>query len=164
MTTSFTSSETYSVADVETAFRRFRSDMLMIADSTQAITREKAGHYAHDTEYLAKRGFLSAIDVTLLSGGIEKKAARYTVNAGAGGDLECARPGGVLWPRVSDPWLRVVLSYTEAYTPAKKEAVRPHLKIGWVPSDANTSHASLAGGGARNYLSNSYALQRKDFG
>jgi len=96
----YSQTATFSVADVETAFRRFRSDIFMIADSTKAITRQKAEDYAHDAEYLAKHGYLRKIDLTLLNGsGAELRACYYTVNEQAN-DLVSSRPGGVLWPNV----------------------------------------------------------------
>src|SRR5882762_1909165 len=98
----YTATETYSVTDIEATFRRFRSDIFMIADSTKAITRENAEEYAHDAEFLAKHGYLAHVDVTLLSAGVERKAARYTVNEDAG-NLETSRPGGVLWPQMDAP-------------------------------------------------------------
>jgi len=155
---------TFSVADVETTFRRFRSDMIMIAESTKAITRQEAEDYAHDAEYLAKRRYLRKVDVTLLrAAGTELRACTYTVNETAD-ELLTARPGGVLWPNLPNASVRIVLFYTSAYTDAARQAIRPHLRISWVPSMADTSHSLLAGSGGRNYVSNSYGLQRKDFG
>jgi hypothetical protein len=74
MTNTATASETYSytTADVETVARRFTADLVMIAQSSGAITEEKAREYAHDVEALAKNGFLDKVDITLLSGTVEK--------------------------------------------------------------------------------------------
>jgi hypothetical protein len=157
-----TVSHTYSVADIEAAMRRFSADIVMIAQSSAAITEAKAREYAHDAEVLAKEGYLKKVDVTLLSGGIEKRAARYDVNTDAGG-LATSRPGGVLWPRVDDPHLRIILSYTDAYTASAREAMRNKLKIAWTPTSVDTSHAMLTASGTRDYVSNSWALQRRDF-
>ena len=163
MATTYTATETYTVADVEAAFRRFRADIFMIADSTGAITRAKADDYAHDAEYLARRKYLKAVDVTLLSGGEELRAVRYTINEAAGG-LASSRPGGTLWPRVTGAWLRGVLSYTVAYTAEKKAITRGSLRISWGPSSADTSHAGLKSLTGRNYTSNAFGLERNDFG
>ena len=162
MSETCTATSTYSTADVEATFRRFSSDIFMIAVSTKAITREEAEEYAHDAEYLAVHGYLQHVDVTLLSGGVEQRASRYSVNEKADG-LESSRPGGVLWPRLIGSRLRVILSYTPAYTAAKREEVRPHLKIGWVPTYEDTSHSGLNPDGARNYVNNGYGLERKDY-
>jgi len=160
----YSQTATFSVADVETAFRRFRSDILMIADSTKAITRQQAEDYAHDAEYLAKRDYLRKVDVTLLNGnGAELRACCYTVNEQAS-DLVSSRPGGVLWPNVANARIRIVLSYTLKYTDAARQAAEPNLKINWVTSTADTSHAVLNSLGGRAYVSNAYGLQRKDFG
>ena len=164
MSVTYSQTATFSVADVETAFRRFRSDIFMIADSTKAITRQEAEDYAHDAEYLAKRGYLRKVDVTLLNGnGTELRACCYTVNDQAS-DWISSRPGGVLWPNVASARIRIVLSYTSKYTDAIKQAARPYLKIYWVPSTDDTSHAMLNSLGGRAYVSNAYGLQRKDFG
>lgn len=157
-----TSSYTYSVVDIETTFRRLRADLLMIADSTKAITREKADIYAHDAEYLARNGFLKHVDVTLMVGEAEHRAVRYSVSEEAGG-LASSRPGGVLWPTFTGGWIRIVLTYTAAYTLEKREAAKRYLKIDWTPTSADISHVSLTLGTARNYVSNSYGLQRYDY-
>ena len=163
MPTTYTTTETYTVADVEAAFRRFRADIFMIADSTGAITRDKADDYAHDAEYLARRKYLKSVDVTLLSGSEELRAVRYTINEAAGG-LVSSRPGGTLWPRVAGAWLRVILSYTVAYTPEKKSVTRDYLRISWSPTLANTSHLGLKSLTGRNYASGVFGLERSDFG
>src|SRR5580704_16480395 len=120
MSESYSATATYSTVDVEATFRRFRSDIFMIADSSGTISRDKAEQYAHDAEYLAVRGYLKHVDVTLLSGGVEQRASRYTVNEEAE-NLESSRPGGVLWPRMFGARLRVILSYKSAYTIAAQE-------------------------------------------
>lgn len=157
-----TSSSTYTVADIENVVRRAKADLTMIAESTQAWTSEQTGNYLHDIETLAKNGYLAWFDVTLLSYGVEQKAVRFDVNVEAG-SLTTSRPGGVLWPKVAGANLRIVLGYTDAYTTAAREAIRPKLKIGWVPSHADTSHSSLSSCGGRDYASNSYGMQRKDW-
>jgi len=160
---SATVSHTYSVADVEVVMRRFSADIVMIAQSSQAITEGEAHDYAHDVEALAKKGYLKAVDLTLLSGNVEIRAAKYVVNTAAGG-LTTSRPGGVMWPRVAQPFLRIVLSYTIAYDTAAREAMKGKLKIGWVPTNADTSHLALPQTGGRDYASNGWAMQRKDYG
>ena len=102
--------------------------------------------------------------MTLLNGnGAELRACCYTVNEQAD-DLVSSRPGGVLWPNVANARIRIVLSYTPKYTDGLKQASRPYLKIYWVPSTDDTSHAVLSNLGGRAYVSNAYGLQRKDFG
>jgi hypothetical protein len=108
MSYSATASETYSYTnvDVETVARRFTADLVMIAQSSGAITEAQAREYAHDVEALAKKGFLRKADITLLSNSVEQRAVQYTVNT-ASGDLTMSRPGGVMWPRVANPYLRI---------------------------------------------------------
>ena len=157
-----TATATYTVVDIENVIRRVKADLVMIADSTGAWTAANAADYAHDVEVLAKAGYLKWVDLTLLSNGVEVKAVRFEVDTDAG-SLTTSRPGGVLWPKVSGPHLRIVLSYTDAYTSEAREATKGKLKIGWVPSYDDTSHASLMSSGGRNYASNAYGMQRKDW-
>ncbi len=162
MTQTYSSTETYSVADVEIVLKRVKADLIMIASSTGAVTEAKAADWAHDIEVLAKNGYLSAVDLTLLSNGVEQKATKFLVNSAAG-DLTPSRPGGVMWPKVQNPELRIVLFYTPKYTDTARAGLAGRLKIGWVPSTADTSHTTLKASTGRDYVSNSYGMQRKDF-
>jgi hypothetical protein len=163
MSSTATATYTYSVTDIEIVMRRFSADIVMIATSSGAITEDKARTYAHDVELLTKGGYLKSVDLTLFSGAAEVRAVTYTVNTSSG-DLEMSRPGGVMWPRVQSPDFRIILTYTDAYTASAREQMKGRLKIGWVASNADTSHSSLSGRGGRDYASNGFGLQRKDFG
>lgn len=158
-----TATNTYTTVDIEKVVRRFAADMVMIASSTGAITEAKAREYAYDVEALAKEGFLRQVDITLLSFGVEISATTYVVNTTAG-ELTTSRPGGVRWPRVLDPHLRVILSYTASYDETAQESMRKRLKINWVPTSADTSHSTLKQVASRDYASNGWGLQRTDFG
>ena len=162
-TATATATQTYTYVDIEKVMRRFKADLVMIASSSGAITETEAVNYAHDIEYLAQRGYLWSVDVTLCSNGIEVKASRYDVSTAAG-DLSMSRPGGVLWPRVSQPYLRIVLYYTADYTNEARSSAARHLKLSWGPTNADTSHATLRSTGSRDYASGGYGLQRRDFG
>lgn len=162
MTSTTTETYTYTSTDIEKVMRRFTADIVMIAQSTGAITEAKAIDYAYDMEALAKKGYLKKVDLTLFSGLVEVRATQYTVNA-AGDDLTTSRPGGVMWPRVASPELRIIVFYTDAYDAAARESMKPKLKVGWVPTTADTTHAGLATSGGRDYASNGWGLQRKDF-
>ncbi|MDA9399205.1 MULTISPECIES: HORMA-1 domain-containing protein [unclassified Bradyrhizobium] len=155
-------SATYTYVDVENVVRRVKADLIMIADSTGAWTATEATNYAHDIEVLAKAGYLKWVDVTLFSHGVEVKAVRFEVDTDAG-SLTTSRPGGVRWPKVEGAHLRIVLSHTDAYTSTAREATKDKLKMGWGPSYDDTSHSSLTSSGGRNYVSNAYGVQRKDW-
>lgn len=157
-----TRSYTYTVTDIETVLRRFTADIVMIAQSSGAITEAKARDYAHDVEALAKKDYLEKVDLTLFSGAIEICATQYVIDTSAG-DLTMCRPGGVMWPRVHDPYLRIVLSYTDAYDATAREAMKGKLRINWTPTDADTSHSSLTQSGGRSYASNGWGMQRMDY-
>jgi len=157
-----TATATYTYVDIENVVRRVNADLVMIADSSGCWTAEEARNYAHDIEVLAKAGYLAWVDVTLISNGVEVKAVRFDVDADAG-SLTTSRPGGVLWPKIAVAKLRIILNYTDAYTSAAREATKGKLKIGWVSCYDDTSHAGLTSSGGRNYVSNAYGMQRKDW-
>lgn len=159
---SATRSATYSTIDIENVARRVKADLIMIGDSTGGWTPEKSAHYAHDVEVLAKAEYLAYVDVTLFSHGTEVKATRFDVDTDAAG-LTSSRPGGVLWPKVPGANLRIVLGYTSAYTDAARATMKSKLKIGWSPTNADTSHSTLKSSGGRDYASNNYGMQRKDW-
>jgi glycine/D-amino acid oxidase-like deaminating enzyme len=157
-----TRTETYSVIDVEIVIRRVTADLIMIANSTGGWAEELARKVGHDVELLAKKGYLKWVDVTLFNAGIEQKATRFEVNKSAG-NLSMSRPGGVLWPRVSNPDLRVVVGYTDDYTPIAAAMLSDRLELSWGATSADTSHSSLTPGAGRDYASNAFSIQRRDF-
>jgi hypothetical protein len=163
MSTSYTASSSYTVADIEKVVSRFSADLLMIADSTKALSQEKARTYARDVERLVKKGYLESVDVTLLDFfGTELRAVTYHVNTDAG-SLNSSRPGGVLWPNTSGGSIRLVLRHNHTYTDSAQETMRENLETSWSPTSADTSHASLNAGNGRDYESNGFGMQRKDF-
>ncbi len=157
-----TATGSYTFSDVEKVVRRVTTDLVMIADGSGSITADEARDYGHDIELLAKEGYLRKVDVTLLSSGTEVRATCYDVNTDSG-SLTCSRPGGVLWPRVLSPFLRIVLYYTDGYDDDARQTMRSKLNISWTPTNADTSHSRLKSIGARDYASNSYGMQRKDW-
>ena len=163
MSQTATQTETYSVADIETVMRRVKMDLMMIASSTGAATEERAKEWAHDIELLAKGGYLKSVDITILSNGKELNAACFTIDAESG-TLSNERPGDSLWPRCPEGNLRIVLSYTHHYDSVAKDKLTPKFKRPWSPSTADISHTSLASKPGREYSSNGYGVQRKDFG
>ena len=96
------------------------------------------------------------------SNGVEVKAVRFEVDTDAG-SLTTSRPGGVLWPKVSGAYLRVIARLHRCLHSHAREAIKSKLKMGWGPSNADTSHANLISSGGRNYASNAYGMQRKDW-
>ena len=161
--TSESDSYSWSTVDIEKVTNRFRADIVMIAQSSGAMTEACAHDYAHDVNLLAKGGYLKSVDLTLLSSGVEVRAVNYYVNTEAE-DLIMSRPGGVRWPKVVDPYFRIVLSYTIAFTESAEKEINSKLKKNWAPTDANTSHSTLISTGGRNYASKGWGMGRKDFG
>ncbi|WP_099206767.1 hypothetical protein [Xanthomonas citri] len=161
-TATATSTQSYSVADVELVMRRVTADLIMIASSTGAVTEKHAQDWAHDIEILAKKGYLKAVDLTLLSDGVEQRATRFDVNVQSG-DLTMSRPGGVLWPKVPNAHLQIVLFYMSSYDQSARQAMRDKLNISWSPTNADTTHSQLSSHANRDYASNSFGMQRKDY-
>jgi len=160
-----TATESYSVADIENVFRRFTTDLRMIAESSGGMARDKAEQYGYDIEYLAKHDYLLCVDVTLLSGSREVKAVRYTVNTAAG-ELTPSRPGGVLWSAVPSPYLRVIIQYTQKWydlSEASQSTVKNRLKLPWGSTDADISHSTLSIASTRSYVSSTYGIHREDY-
>jgi hypothetical protein len=154
--------ETYSFADIEGVVRRVLADLKMAANSTGAQTEQWAINMAHDIEVLAKHDYLKSADVTLLSGWQEIAAVCYKVNTKSGG-LTSTRPGGMLWPQVLNPRLRVILSLHNSYTAAAELALQHELRFSWTTTSEDTSHAGLNSGAGRTYASNAFGMQRTDF-
>ena len=162
LTNTTSNTYTYTYTDIATVMRCFNADLVMIAQSSGAITEKEARDYAHDAEAFAKNGYLRSVDVTLLRNGAEICANQYTVNTAAG-SLTTSRPGGVRWPRVCSPILRVVFHVTSAYDDTAKEKMKRKLKINWTPTLVDTSHSSLKNNGGRDYAKNGWGMQREDF-
>ena len=165
MSYSVTYTETYSIVDVERVMRNLKTDLLMIAESTGAISLADAREYAADFELLAKGEYLEYVDVTLFDDSREVRAVRYTVSTKAG-DLTTSRLGGVLWPRVSAPALRIVIGQSSKWLSLPQNAdtaLRQRLNKFWWPINVDISHALLNSSGGRNFVSNAYGLTRKDY-
>lgn len=162
MSQTYSTTETYSFTDIELVMRRVTADLVMIAASTGAVTEAKARDWGHDIEVLAKNGYLHMVDLTLLSNGAEQKAIRFIVNP-LSGELTTSRPGGVLWPKVLNPDLRILLFHTAKYDAMSKERLKSKLKLSWFPSSIDASHSTLKANGNRDYVSNGYGMQRRDY-
>lgn len=89
-------------------------------------------------------------------------AVRYDVDTKAG-SLTSSRPGGVLWPKVPQPRLRLIIGYTGDYDEAARQALAGKLKIPWSPNHEDFTHSGLTSSGGRNYTSNDYGMTRKDW-
>lgn len=161
-TSTYSASGTYTHTDITTVIKRFTADIVMIAQSSDAITEQKARQYAQDVEELAINGYLKKVDLTLFDRDSEVRAAQYTVNTSSG-ELSMSRPGGVRWPRVNDPYLRIILSHTNAYDAAAKDAIKRKLNINWTPTNEDTNHSALKSSGNRDYSKNGWGMQRQDF-
>lgn len=154
-------SNTYTDSDIETVMRRFAADIQMIAQSSGAISADKIREYVHDVEVFAKEGHLKDVDVTLLDGGSEIRAARFEVHDSAA-NLAMLRPGGFLWPLMNNPDLRIVI-HTKNYDAIAKVKIKHKLKLDWTDTNVDTRHLSLMSKEARSYESNGWSMMRRDY-
>lgn len=161
MTSTATQTSTYTTTDIEAVVRRITADLLMIASSSGAVTEAKAREWGHDIEVLAKNGYLKYVDLTLLSSGVEHKAARFYVNES--GALANQRPGNALWPKLPNPRLRIVLSHNDNYDTQAQEKMAGKMKISWTSNYEDVTHSQLTQSGGREYSSNGYGMERKDY-
>lgn len=161
MTQTSTQTTTYTTTDIEAVVRRITADILMIASSTGAVTEERALKWANDIELLAKNGYLNYVDLTLLSNGVEQKATRFYINES--GMLANERPGNARWPKVIEPHLRIVISYRDTYDQQARDKLAGKMKESWTTSYDDISHSRLTQSGGREYSSNGYGIQRKDY-
>ena len=161
MTASSTRAETRT--DVAKVISRVKSDLRMIAHSTKAWSDDDVNKYAHDLELLVEHGYLFQVDITLLSGNSEVKAARYTVD-NVTRHLNSDRPGNVLWPNVPNSTLRLVLILSDE---GRKEfhTIRSRLEINWISNNADTSHINMhtTGNSSRTYSSGDLSISRQDW-
>jgi hypothetical protein len=158
----YSSTSTYTVADVEKVMRSVKADLIMIANTTKAMTEDVAANYAHDIEVLAKKNHLKFADVTLMNGSAEVRAIKYKFQTEGATGTE--RPGGVLWPltpKDKGGRIRIHLRYTDSSS-AETRAELP-LKVSWVPASTDASHKDLTSSAGRGYSSNGYGTNREDF-
>ena len=157
-----TASRTYADLDVEKVMVRVSADMRMIADSTRGWDKTKTEDYVHDVEKLAMTDYLDSVDLTLFDGDCEIKAAKFAVSDDASGWVN-QRPGNAMWPRVTNPRLRIVLCHKAGYDADAQRQMAPKLRINWTACLEDTSHAALRRGDGRSYASNSFGMQRTDW-
>lgn len=158
----YSSTSTYTVADVEKVMRSVKADFIMIASTTRAMTERDAADYSHDIEVLAKNNHLKYADVTLMNGSSEVRAIKYEFQTEGATGTE--RPGGVLWPltpKDKGGWIRIQVGYTDSSSAEKRAQLS--LKASWVPSSTDTSHKDLTSSGGRGYSSNGFGTNRRDF-
>ncbi|MDP2128271.1 MAG: hypothetical protein Q8K97_12930 [Pseudohongiella sp.] len=161
MSYSATQTTTYTTTDIEAVVRRITADLVMIASSSEAVTEAKARDWAYDIELLAKNGYLKFADITLMSNGVEQKAARFYVNDS--GSLTNQRPGNARWPKIPGARLRIILTYNESYTQQAEEKISGKFKINWTATSDDISHSQLSQVGGREYSSNGYGMERRDY-
>lgn len=160
---SSTYSSSYTEADIEKVALSVKADLIMIADSSKAMSRDKAEMYAHDIELAAKNGYLNKVDVTLLNeSGCEIRAITYSFVDGDEA-TGTSRSGGVRWPETLSGQIRVILHPKAAWDKEPEKASKLPWKLNWNTSNVDTSHSGLKPSGNRGYSSNGFGANRNDF-
>ena len=148
--------------DVIDVLQELYRDFELIGQSTGAISAAKINEYMHDIQLLAKKGYLKKVDITQIENDIEIHAVQYKFRKIAI-PKETYIPGGLNWSPNSQSKIRVVLSYTNKYTPEESTKMSEQLIISWVPTDADLSHKNLNYTTERSFSSGGVELKRKNW-
>ncbi len=160
MSATVAATTTYSVTDIENVMRNFGADLHMIAQSSNTRTRRDVDDLIHDITLMAKEECIDFVDVTLLSNGQEVRAVKYVINEDSS-TLTSTRPGGVLWPSILGASLRIIVGGNSKWH--SNPIATNRLYKTWGSTDVGTSHSQLATSSGRNFVSNGYGLERKDY-
>lgn len=159
-------SNTYSAEDIKKVASRFGADLVMLAQSSAAMTTTRAEGVIDDVKLFAKKEYIERISVVLNDGsGKQLKARRYEVSTDAS-LWTSERPGDNLWPKTPSGSISVVLHYSsvwEALGDVAKSNFKATLSRAWGPSDVDTSFSAMSGTVARRYASKAYGMERTDF-
>jgi hypothetical protein len=159
-TDSFTSADVVKVTD------RFAADLVMLTQSSEAMTAVWAENSIHDVKLMAKKDYISRISVVLAdSSGNVIKARNYEVSKDAS-LWSSDRPGDNLWPRTPNGSLGVIVQYTSTWGElgsVAKANFEGDLKQSWGPSTLDTDFPGMSGQQGRRYASNAYGMQRTDY-
>jgi hypothetical protein len=167
MTSSYTVTQTYTVADIGKVLDCFAADYDGMAQSTGLRDDEHVRKACADVKLMALRQYLTEINIALLDrNGNVVRAAKYEVSAG-GGILRTHRPpGNFLWPRLPGGNLHVIVQNSatwENLAEWKKRNFRDELHFNWTPTTIDTSFPGLARSADRDYSSNGYSLLKSTY-
>jgi len=166
-TSTQTQSTTYTAIDVARVMNQFAADFDMYAQSTGCRTRENVKAVTADVMTMARAGYLSEINLSLVpaGGGLPIRATKYEVKAD-GSLSNGATPGNSLWPYTPGGTLYVTVVYTQrwwALTDGQRLTFTANLQRPWGTSSADLSFPNLARSLDRNYVSNGYGIQKYTF-
>ena len=166
MSESYTDSGTYTAADVVKVADRFGADLVMLAQSTEAMSVAWAENSIHDVKAKAKKDYINRVSVVLKDAqGNVIRGRRYDVSTDAS-LWSSERPGDNIWPKTPDGSLTVIVHNTSAWNAlgaTAKANFEATLKQSWSSSDVDTDFPGMNGQQGRRYASNSYGMQRTDF-
>jgi len=166
MSESYTDSGTYTAADVVKVTDRFGADLVMLVQSTEAMSVAWAEDSIHDVKAKARKDYINRVSVVLKDAqGTVIRGRRYDVSIDAS-LWSSERPGDNIWPKTPDGSLTVVVHNTSTWTSlgaTAKANFEATLKHSWSSSDVDTNFPGMNGQQGRRYASNSYGMQRTDF-
>jgi hypothetical protein len=159
-------SESFSATDVVKVANRFGADLVMLAQSSEAMGATRVAEAIDDIKLFAKRQYIERISVILDDAdGKQLRARRYEVSTDAS-LWSPDRPGNNLWPKTPAGEISLVIHYSGAWDSlgdVAKANFKKELKRPWGPTDRDTSFSNMRSTGSRRYSSNSYGLERTDF-
>lgn len=159
-------SESFSTADIVKVANRFGADLVMLAQSSEAMDATRAADVIEDIKLFAKEQYINRISVILEDAdGDQLRARRYEVSTDAS-LWSPDRPGNNIWPKTPAGEISLVIHYVNAWDSlgdVAKRNFKSKLKRPWGPTDKDTSFSSMSNTGSRRYSSNSYGLERTDF-
>ena len=162
MSSSFTYSDSYTVVDVRKVMDMLHADARMIAQATGLRTQASVDTTMNDVTAFAERGYLSRVEIRLVTAGKNVKVWSYDVNEKMSG-LSSDRPGGNL-TSVSANRMSVTLYYSskwKAMSDAEQATFRKTLSLSWTTTTDDLSVSHLCVSDERSYVSNAYGVTRK---
>jgi hypothetical protein len=163
MTSTESSTQTYTIADIGKVIDCFAADLDMTSQSTGLLSRDLVRQYAADVKAMAQRSYLLEANIVLKdSAGNVIRAAKYEINTDAA-SLTASRPGNNRWPATPGGSLFVVVRNSQKWrdlTDAQRSAFNGALSTSWVSSSTDLSFPALTRSADRNYVSNGWGVTK----
>ena len=168
MSSTGTTTQTFTVADIRKVVDSFAADYTMMSESTGLHSPSEIRSTVADLKIFAEAGYL--IDVTLIlrdKAGTEIKGAKYKTSDAASGWVS-QRPGNSMWPRTPDGNLEIVASLKStwwAMTDDQRATFKRSkgLALPWPTTTTDTSLSGLTQSDGQRYASNGYGLERSNY-
>lgn len=165
MTQTLTRQYTYTVTDIAKTFEFFHSNLRLFSEFS-GVERDRVDDRAADVVAFARAKYLKDVHVMLFdANGKRIRAAKFTVSEDAGG-WKSDLPGGTIWPQTPGGYIRIVVSYSQAWhnlSEAEQQQFKSELRLPWGPSEQDTTYADMEAEETWRYSSNNYGLAHAGF-